>query len=180
MEDGPESTLNAAAGPASVSVPKNDLMQTRPLEIGIVVGELERQITFYREGLGCTEVRRVDLPSAVTKPSGLGSSVTLVLMLTPGGEGIKLISPHGGDSPPQARPDDLTSSRGVAYLTFGVADLDPAVRRLLAAGATLRSAVPRVRTGPDTAIVFLDDPEGNTIELVERATPPGSGPTSQD
>src|SRR6266480_78640 len=118
------------------------------MEIGIVVGELERQVTFYRDGLNCTEARRVDLPSAVAEPSGFRSSVTLVLMLTPGGEGIKLISPHRGEVPPGPPAKDLTSRRGVAYLTFAVADLDATVRQVLAAGATLRSAAPRIPLGP--------------------------------
>jgi catechol 2,3-dioxygenase-like lactoylglutathione lyase family enzyme len=142
------------------------------MEIGIVVGKLERQVAFYRDGLDCTEVRRVDLPAAVAEPSGFGSAVTLVLMRTPGGEGIKLISPRRGEVPPRVPAEDLTSRRGIAYLTFAVDDLDPAVQQLLAAGAMLRSAAPRIPLGPNMAIVFLDDPEGNTIELVERAGRP--------
>ena len=148
--------------------------EPRPLEAGIVVHDLERQVRFYRDGLSCTEFRRVELPDAIAEQSGLGSALTLVLMRTPAGEGIKLLRPHGAPPTSPAAPENLTARRGVAYLTFDVADLEAAVGRLVAAGATLRSARQRVQLGSGTALVFLDDPEGNTIELVERAASPAA------
>ena len=144
-------------------------VQARPMEVGVVVSDLECQVTFYRDALGCTEERRVELPHALAEEMGIASSgpVTLVVMRAPGGEGIKLLSTHQASTRRQ-RPETFTDHAGVAYLTFGVDDLQRTVSRLLAAGATLRSRTARVQVGPEVAVVFVDDPDGNTIELVER------------
>jgi len=139
-----------------------------PLELGICVADLERMAAFYVRVLGCAEVARAQLPGDRTSVIGLSSTdVTIAWLQTSTGERIKLLQP---DLAPAGRTTavPLTSATGIAYLTFYVDDLAARAEAALDAGATpLTDAV--VHASGTGAIAFFRDPEGNVIELVERA-----------
>ncbi len=142
---------------------------TAPLEVGLCVGDLDHLARFYVDGVGCTEVFRAAIPPALSGPVGLGlDGVEVAWLETPWGERLKLLSPQEPAQPP-ARRSHLASVRGWAYLTFFVDDLEGTCRRMVEAGATVLSASNPVDAGPAGRIVFLADPEGNGLELVERA-----------
>ncbi|MBN8246735.1 MAG: VOC family protein [Verrucomicrobia bacterium] len=60
---------------------------------------------------------------------------------------------------------------GFNHVCFAVDDLDAAVVRLQAAGVVLRNEVLRFH---DRKLVFLDGPEGITVELAEWGSPPAA------
>ena len=80
-----------------------------------------------------------------------------------GGEYVlKLILPP--DQPSlAARPGSRYSTTGVSHFTFFVNDVDAAIERAVARGATVVRGPWELRPGVRFAV--MEDPEGNTIEL---------------
>jgi catechol 2,3-dioxygenase-like lactoylglutathione lyase family enzyme len=143
------------------------MQQTAPVEAGIAVSDLDRMLSFYERAIGCREVRRAEIPAALSRAIGLaGYGYTCIWLKTPGGETIKLMRPPLPPTPNGA-PALLTERRGIAYLTFYCDDIAAALARAEAEGATLRSD--RALLAPDRPVklCFFADPEGNVIELVE-------------
>jgi catechol 2,3-dioxygenase-like lactoylglutathione lyase family enzyme len=143
------------------------MRQTMPMEVGIPVIDLDRMYAFYTEVLSCTEVRRADIPAALSSGLTIAESGFLNIWLrTPNGEVVKLMKPPGPPAHNPA-PDWLSGRTGIAYLTFYCSDLDATLAAAEARGAVLRSD--RALIAPDAALrlCFFADPEGNIIELVE-------------
>ena len=144
------------------------MQQTSAMEVGIAVIDLPRMLSFYSEALGCREVRRADIPGALSDPLTLAADGYLCVWLqTPGGEIIKLMAPP---APPLRleQPERLTLRTGIAYLTFYVADIAAVLDAAEARGATLRSERSLITEGAGAVkLGFFEDPEGNVVELVE-------------
>jgi catechol 2,3-dioxygenase-like lactoylglutathione lyase family enzyme len=145
--------------------------QTAALEVGLAVLDLERMLGFYADVLGCEEMRRAEIPAALSDALRLADSGYLCVWLrTPGGEVIKLMSPP---APPEVatRPEYLTRVTGYAYLTFYVGDLAAVLTRAERLGGTLRSDRTLTTDAParglGVKLAFFEDPEGNVVELVE-------------
>ena len=143
------------------------MKQTAPIEAGLAVADLERMLAFYRRALGCTEVRRADIPAALSSAIALArDGYTCVWLKTPGGETIKLMRPPAPPAPSGA-PALLTERRGFAYLTFYCDDIAGTLARAEAEGAQLRSDRALIAADRPVRLCFFADPEGNVIELVE-------------
>ena len=144
------------------------MQQTSAMEVGISVMDLPRMLAFYREVLGCEEVRRADIPAALSTALTLAPDGYLCVWLqTPGGEIIKLMAPPAAPAR-FAKPGSLTEQTGIAYLTFYVDDIAAVLAAAESLGATLRSERTLVTEGAGTVkLGFLEDPEGNVVELVE-------------
>jgi catechol 2,3-dioxygenase-like lactoylglutathione lyase family enzyme len=147
--------------------------QIAPIEAGIVVADLERMLRFYVDVLSCSEVRRADIPAELSRAIRVATDGYVnVWLKTPNGEIIKLVGPL---VPPTRHSAAAFSAErtGIAYLTFYCRDLEGVLETALAQGAVLRSD-PSTRSGSiGLKLVFFEDPEGNVIELVEPANPPG-------
>lgn len=143
--------------------------QTTPLEVGIPVVDLEKMLTFYCDVLSCVEVRRADIPAELAQ--GLTTSnysYVNVWLRAPFGEVIKLMSPQ--TPPEQVTPATfLSATTGISYLTFYCDDLTDVLAAAEKRGAVLRSDRSLISPGRPLRLCFFDDPEGNVIELVERA-----------
>ncbi|MGI5192377.1 VOC family protein [Streptomyces sp. CA-288835] len=145
---------------------------TEPFEVGVVVRDLELMERFYREVLGCPAVHRSRIPESIGAPAGLGGELLVVWLQVPSGGRVKLIQPQTPPAPVQSAVP-LTAHRGLAYLTFHMADLDPMVAALSAADARPLSD-PVVVRARGRRISFWADPEGNAVELVDgRGDDPG-------
>lgn len=85
--------------------------------------------------------------------------------LRAGGTVLKVMVP--AQPPASAEPSgSFLASTGLRYLSFYVADgLDELVERGVAAGGHVQ--VGPIDIGPAQRLVFLSDPDGNTLELVE-------------
>jgi catechol 2,3-dioxygenase-like lactoylglutathione lyase family enzyme len=142
--------------------------QTAPIEIGLSVIDLDRMLEFYASVLSCVEVRRREIPAAMSASLGMAEHGYLCVWLaTPHGERIKLMSPVTPPVSPEV-PEYLTSTTGVSFFTFYCDDLTQSLGHAEELGATLRSD--RSFVAPELAmrLCFLTDPEGNVFELVER------------
>jgi catechol 2,3-dioxygenase-like lactoylglutathione lyase family enzyme len=143
------------------------MKQTAPIEAGICVEDLARMLAFYTRALGCSEVRRAEIPPALSQQIALAPhGYTCVWLKTPGGETLKLMRPPEAPAASGA-PALLTERRGIAYLTFYCESIRDVLAAAEAAGATLRSDRALLAAGRPVRLCFFSDPEGNVVELVE-------------
>jgi catechol 2,3-dioxygenase-like lactoylglutathione lyase family enzyme len=142
-----------------------------PHHVGLHVRDLDRSVSFYRDVLGFEETFRwkpdapyisvltgfedVDLHSAVlTRPEG--------------GFFLELLDYRGGDEP-HARPQVAQS--GTAHLAFAVTGLDELYEAWTASGVASVSEPVTPTIGPNRGgrVVYMLDPDGNRVELIEAA-----------
>ena len=116
-------------------------------QIGIRMGvrSLEAHRKFYSEALGLTEEPR---PTGAAFRAG----ETLILL----------------DESPDAPSDAGMAGRGWRYITFQIFKVDEEHAQVLAAGG--REAMPPTTLGTTARISMVRDPDGNWIELSQRAS----------
>ena len=144
------------------------MQQTSPLEIGLPVRDLDRMVSFYQTVFSCREVRRADIPAALS--AGLAAApdgYVNVWLQFPGGEVIKLMRPPQTPAV-REQTDHLVDRTGLAYFTLYVADIAEGVSQAEADGATLLSDRSLLAGSAGVKLGFLRDPEGNVFELVEQ------------
>jgi catechol 2,3-dioxygenase-like lactoylglutathione lyase family enzyme len=127
-------------------------MTTHGLEVGFV--SVDRQLAdFYAEVFELRELDAIDF--------GLGTLYRLDLDGTILKVNVPLDRPEPG---PRVEP--FIAATGLRYLSIVVGDLDAVIDR-----ATVRGA--RLLYGPmeneGERLVVLEDPDGNTIEVVQRS-----------
>lgn len=132
---------------------------TRPaIDVGIAVEDAAAMRRFYRDGLGLPLLGTIPVPDGTLDLFGCGNSL------------VKLYARPAGPRPP-------AGGYGFTYVTIEVADAAAALARALAAGGTLRRELfdfdvpgelplPAGRLAARVAMVA--DPDGNTVELLER------------
>ena len=143
------------------------MKQTSALEVGIPVVDLDRMIDFYCDVMSCQELRRAEVPAALSRGLTTGDRGYLnVWLQTPHGEVIKLMSPA---TPPTLTPAPtaLIESTGVRYLTFYCEDIEQVLLLAQERGARLRSDRALLDGQIGVKLCFFEDPEGNVLELVE-------------
>jgi len=145
--------------------------------VGLTVSNLERLVAFYRDLLGFTVVyergevtaeympRLVGLPGARLKIAGLdipGLHLDLIEYLAPAG----------------ATGASRTCDVGNGHLGFAVDDVWAAYRQLVAAGVRFKSEPVSPTQGPNRGgwAVYFTDPDGITLEMIQRATPGSERP----
>jgi len=140
-----EAPAGAAAGMAPIAIREIDHIVLRVLD-------LARMLRFYGEVLGCTEVRRQDEIGLVQLRAG---SSMLDLVPVNGKLGRM-----GGAAPG-------SEGRNLDHVCFRVDPFDEAhVRAHLAAhGVAAGPLEPRFGAEGEGPSIYLQDPEGNTIEL---------------
>jgi catechol 2,3-dioxygenase-like lactoylglutathione lyase family enzyme len=125
------------------------------------VVDLARMLRFYADVLGCREVRRQDEIGLVQLRAG-SSMVDLIPI-----DGK--LGAAGGAAPG-------SEGRNVDHFCFRVEPFDEeAIRAHLAAhGITAGPAAPRFGAEGEGPSIYLQDPEGNTIELKGPPTQPAA------
>jgi lactoylglutathione lyase len=137
-----------------------------PLEVGICVTDLERAVAFYETTLGLERISEATLSPERSEAAGFGHvGFRMVRMQTNYGERIKLIETTPAPLRDDA-PGPILGHAGISYLTFVVADIDAALKRIRQAGVKTFSDEP-IQTRPGTRLLFFRDSEGNPLELVE-------------
>lgn len=125
------------------------------VDIGVYVRDIDACLRFYCDGLGLTKVGEVAFPGGRTQHR-----------LQIGGSLLKLM--EFPEDPPPAGPPGRMAQAGIRYFTIGVRNLPALVGELEAKGLTF--AVPLRESRPGVWIAMLEDPEGNTVELLEDRT----------
>jgi catechol 2,3-dioxygenase-like lactoylglutathione lyase family enzyme len=137
--------------------------------IALSVVDLERSIRFYGDLFGVRAGTLYEIrgrrASDLMEIDDIDSSGMFLLC-----EGVYLeLLAHGRRESSGAvrAPEDL----GVAHLSFVVDDLPSTVAAVLAHGGTLRTETTTgFGSGGSSAIAFVEDPEGNRIELISHSS----------
>jgi lactoylglutathione lyase len=121
------------------------------IEIGIFVRDADTSLAFYRDVLGLEYLGDLTFPGNHMWRFQAGKSV------------VKLLAQ---DEPPQAaNPPGEIPATGFRYLSLFVANLEEVVSEVEAAGC--RIAIPITEFQPGARFAFVEDPEGNRIELLD-------------
>jgi lactoylglutathione lyase len=118
------------------------------------VGNLQRSVDFYSKAFGMNEIRRRDVPDGKYTLAfvGYGQEESNTL--------IELTYNYGVEK------YDMGGAFG--HLAVGVPDVAAACEQAKAAGGTITRPAGPVKFGT-TIIAFVKDPDGYSIELVQRA-----------
>jgi catechol 2,3-dioxygenase-like lactoylglutathione lyase family enzyme len=138
--------------------------------VGFTVSDVGAASAFYGALLGChPEVRGVyDRPYTAAQVGYERARLDIAIFRVPGSdvrlELIEYLHPVG-------RPVDIeTKNPGTGHLCLTTEDIEGAMARATALGATARSTGPvTITAGPNRGrrVCYLRDPEGITIELLE-------------
>lgn len=144
--------------------------------IGFVVSDVEKSLKWYTEVLGLTVERPIrelsgDWISAVTGFEG--SRMKMAWVGVGGQASIELdqyVTPEGSGDPPTPRQNDVRAS----HVGVQVDDVHAEYERMSALGVKF-AGPPPVKLDNEfpwaNCAVFLQDPDGNWIELLERPQP---------
>jgi lactoylglutathione lyase len=143
----------------------------------LCVSDLERSVRFYTEGFGYTLLERHETGDEVAglceikMPPPIRMVVQFMAL-----DGIKLELVHWPSPGVYGHPSASRNQLGLTHLSYEVTDLPEVEARLIALGAQL---IDGTRHHTDTSkyqvdMVFLADPDGTRIELVEHH-PAGNG-----
>jgi catechol 2,3-dioxygenase-like lactoylglutathione lyase family enzyme len=144
--------------------------------IGICVSDLEHSVAFYRDALGFEEISRLQLGgAALARLLQLESGALQAVYLQRDGTRIELLhypqdGHHGGDAPaPMNR-------LGLTHLSLRVADLDAAVAAVKSLGGACIDATRIENDAYQSKVVFVTDPDGLRIELLQAPGDPNALP----
>ena len=132
---------------------------------GFVVEDIDAAIRFYQETLGLEVLARYERVGApISQVIGYEDThLEAVTMWTGSGhilELIRYVNPAA-----RRRPTEERSVVGGTHLAFQVDDVESVLQRMVENGA--RPVNPPVEVAPGRKICYLQDPEGNWLELLE-------------
>jgi catechol 2,3-dioxygenase-like lactoylglutathione lyase family enzyme len=138
------------------------------IDVGVVVDDLEASLQFYREVLGMTQSRTIDISEAFGRRSGLtGGQPTTIRVLT-AGEGDaatewKLMA--FDDGPGAVDEGNITDQQGMQYITLQVDRLGPYLERAREHGVEPLGETP-ISLGETNHFLLLQAPEGTFVEVI--------------
>ncbi len=125
--------------------------------VSLSVHDLDATVEFYAAVFGVNQVRsRLDLPE---------HKIRSAIVASTSGLAIEFFERADSRSLSVRDAIDAAATTGWVHLAIRVDDVGAAVEHALAAGATVVSA-PAAARRPDTWFAYLQDPEGNLLELV--------------
>ena len=146
-------------GPTAVARSVEDLSAHH---YGVTVTDLDRAVEFYGEKLGFDVLDRFTVSGSEFETAvGLDDAAGRFAHLDAGGARVELVEydPEGEES----RGDEVNRP-GVKHLGFAVSDLDGLYDDL---SDDVETVSEPQTTSSGTRILFLRDPEGNLVEVVE-------------
>jgi catechol 2,3-dioxygenase-like lactoylglutathione lyase family enzyme len=159
--------ISLVVEPADTENRRRSRMITGMNHTGFVVRDLEKSVEFYNEVVGLQVVRRGERDGGtISQIVGYPDSHLKMAMLgidQVGGHILELIeylNPVSTDRPTQER-----AVLGASHLAFNVTDIQDTFQRLLDNGA--KRLNPPVEVAPGRLACYLQDPDGNWIELIE-------------
>ena len=132
---------------------------------GFVVSDLDSSTAFYRDVVGLQVVTsRERQGGPISQMIGYDDVHLKACLLSAGGghvlELIQYIHPPGAD-----RPSDDRNTLGASHLAFDVDDIEATFRHLVDNGALKLN--PPVELQPGRIACYLQDPDGNWVELIQ-------------
>ncbi len=141
----------------------------RPSHLGLCVSDIDASIRFYCDGLGFSLGDGYDLDT--TMLPGLAASLEVAAptalrsqMISLEGMTIELL--HYREPAVSGTPSSSRGSLGLTHLSFWVDDLEASIAALESVGGTV---LPATRQQLGIELVFLTDPDGTRVELMQAA-----------
>jgi catechol 2,3-dioxygenase-like lactoylglutathione lyase family enzyme len=148
----------------------------RLTHVGICVSDLERSLRFYRDGLGFRLRSRFDIAGEPTATLLRLADVDLqAVYLERDGTRIELLYYRAPGHVVGETPRPL-NQLGLTHLSLRVDDLDATLTDLVAAGARRVDASRIDIPAFEAAAIFVTDPDGTLIELVQAPGDPEPPP----
>lgn len=153
--------------------PKKGEFSSTTIDLGVVVGDVEKSVKFYTEAIGFKEVKGFDVPGDYAKTVGLTDGKPLKVRVLTLGDGdtatkLKLIEFPGGKSK-KNDSEFIDSEFGFRYLTIFVNDMSSAAKRLerMNVKPIAKGTQPLPKGFPEGVfLTIVRDPDGNLVELV--------------
>jgi catechol 2,3-dioxygenase-like lactoylglutathione lyase family enzyme len=141
---------------------------TGTIQIGVIVQDLKKSVDFYTNVIGMTKTGGFSIDAAFGEKSGLTGGepfdVTILkLKDSPEAAEWKLMS--FGKEPTHPPQKYIQDDIGMQYITIFVKSMKPFLERLEKHNVTLLEETPTF-IGDGRQFVFLQDPDGNFIELI--------------
>jgi len=149
--------------------------------IGIQVRDVERSARFYEDALGFERVARWTLSHPyVQRVVGYHPDVTLEIALLAIPESNVLLEILEYRGVERTAIDPATANPGTAHFCLFVDGLDDLYARLVAQGVEFVSEVETPSWGPNEGgrLVYMKDPDGIRVELVETVRRSDGAPIS--
>jgi len=121
------------------------------MDLGVFVSDIQASLRFYQETLGMEKEGESPMPIGMMHRLKFGNSV------------FKLIDPK--EAPPKG-PSGMTAQLGFRYVTFQVKNLSEVCAVLKEKG--VKFSIPETELMPGVRIAMVKDPDGNTVEFVQR------------
>ncbi|MFI5706543.1 VOC family protein [Kribbella sp. NPDC051620] len=125
--------------------------------VGLSVADLDAQRDFYTTAFALREQSYAEVPQPRTRIAFLRSATGL---------GIELVERAGSTEHHAGNAFEGAGLQSYFHLALAVTNLDDAIATAVAAGAEAISA-PADAQRPGIRFAYLQDPEGNLIELVQ-------------
>lgn len=132
--------------------------------LGLTVSDLERSVSFYRDVIGMEETMRLETePESFGELLGVESASAEIVFLEGGGMRLELEAHEEAQVsvPEKTTPNDV----GVPHLCLAVDDIQAVYQEYQDKVDFL--SPPGTATESGATIVYLRDPDGNLIELIE-------------
>ncbi len=142
--------------------------------LGICVSDLERSVAFYRDVFGFQEVGRLEPDVEGTRRIlEIPNARLQAVYLERDGWRIELLYFPSGHTPSDVpRP---VNQAGLTHLSFRVTDMAALLARVADAGGSLREDS-RIDFGGGSSALFVLDPDGTRIELIDAPGDPRAFP----
>ena len=139
------------------------------IDIGMVVGDVDKSAKFYTDVIGFKELKGFDVPGDFAKNAGLTDGAELKVRVFALGDGdgttkLKLMQITGVKTEKNAN-EFIHSQLGYRYISIYVTDANAALTRLAKADVKplAKGTLP---IGNNTTLTCVKDPDGNLIELI--------------
>lgn len=131
---------------------------------GIVVTDMDTSLAFYRDTLGMELLERFEQESeAFSRAVGVAETKVELAFLDANGCVIELIDYHWPEGE-NANDAVATNDAGAAHFCLAVDDADATYDRL-SGDVPFQSPPQDLENG--VTLVFMEDPDGNVVELLE-------------
>jgi catechol 2,3-dioxygenase-like lactoylglutathione lyase family enzyme len=123
------------------------------IDIGLVTGNLDAMVLFYRDILGLQTEAVIDMAGGATMSRFVCGTTIIKLVCLP--KVPDASNPPGG----------IAGGTGIRYFTITVDNLESAVAECAAAGYAIPVGIRESRPGIN--IAMIEDPDGNWVELLQ-------------
>ncbi len=132
--------------------------------VGICVSDLGSSLRFYCEGLGFSPAETHGIGNEFADTLEVPRDVVLTSQFIRR-EGLAIELLHYESPGTHGRPSESRNQLGITHLSFWVDDLDAAERRLVESGGRVIEGTRT--TGEGIRLLFLADPDGTRVELMQ-------------